>query len=59
MQVAGSIRKATLALHKSKGGLDDAFVRRRLGQESAGYLYHAVAPILRETYGVILYQEQV
>jgi DNA polymerase III alpha subunit len=39
--------------------LKDAFVRRHLGQESAEYLHPALEPILRETYGVILYQEQV
>jgi DNA polymerase III alpha subunit len=42
-----------------KGGLKDAFVRRHLGQEAAAYLHPALEPVLRETYGVILYQEQV
>lgn len=41
------------------GGLKDAFVRRHLGQEPASYLHPALEPILRETHGVILYQEQV
>ncbi|HDP88372.1 MAG TPA: DNA polymerase III subunit alpha [Thioalkalivibrio sp.] len=41
------------------GGLKDAFVRRHLGQEETCYLHPALEPILRETYGVILYQEQV
>ncbi len=51
-----------LALYRPgplKGGLKDAFVRRHLGQERADYLHPALEPILRETYGVILYQEQV
>jgi DNA-directed DNA polymerase III PolC len=51
-----------LALYRPgplKGGLKDAFVRRHLGQENAEYLHPALEPILRETYGVILYQEQV
>jgi DNA-directed DNA polymerase III PolC len=51
-----------LALYRPgplKGGLKDAFVRRHLGQEGAEYLHPALEPILRETYGVILYQEQV
>ncbi len=51
-----------LALYRPgplKGGLKDAFVQRHLGQESAEYLHPALEPILRETYGVILYQEQV
>lgn len=51
-----------LALYRPgplKGGLKDAFVRRHLGQEAASYLHPALEPVLRETYGVILYQEQV
>ena len=51
-----------LALYRPgplKGGLKDAFVRRHLGQEPADYLHPALEPILSETYGVILYQEQV
>jgi DNA polymerase III alpha subunit len=41
------------------GGLKDAFVRRHLGQESVQHLHPALAPLLADTYGVILYQEQV
>ncbi len=51
-----------LALYRPgplKGGLKDAFVRRHLGQEAADFLHPALAPILAETFGVILYQEQV
>jgi DNA polymerase-3 subunit alpha len=51
-----------LALYRPgplKGGLKDAFVRRHLGQEPTTYLHPALEPVLRETYGVILYQEQV
>ena len=51
-----------LALYRPgplKGGLKDTFVRRHLRQESTDYLHPALEPILRETYGVILYQEQV
>ncbi len=51
-----------LALYRPgplKGGLKDAFVKRHLGQEAASYLHPALEPILQETYGVILYQEQV
>ncbi|MBI5876917.1 MAG: DNA polymerase III subunit alpha [Chloroflexi bacterium] len=51
-----------LALYRPgplKGGLKDAFVRRHLRQEPASYLHPALEPILRETYGVVLYQEQV
>jgi len=51
-----------LALYRPgpiKGGLRDAFVRRHNGQEKVSHLHPALAPILDETYGVILYQEQV
>jgi DNA-directed DNA polymerase III PolC len=41
------------------GGLKDAFVRRHLGQEPVTHLHPALAPLLQDTYGVILYQEQV
>ena len=41
------------------GGLKDAFVRRHLGKEPATYLHPALEPLLADTYGVILYQEQV
>ncbi|MEW5872111.1 MAG: DNA polymerase III subunit alpha [Chloroflexota bacterium] len=41
------------------GGLKDAFVRRHRGQEPAAHLHPALAPLLEDTYGVILYQEQV
>ena len=41
------------------GGLKDAFVRRHLGKEPASYLHPALEPLLADTYGVIIYQEQV
>jgi DNA polymerase III subunit alpha len=41
------------------GGLKDAFVRRHLGQEPTQHLHPALEPLLNDTYGVILYQEQV
>jgi len=41
------------------GGLKDAFIRRHLGQEEVAYLHPALAPLLEETHGVFLYQEQV
>ena len=41
------------------GGLKDAFVRRHLGKESTEYLHPALSTLLADTYGVILYQEQV
>ncbi len=41
------------------GGLKDAFVQRHLGYEQIEHIHPALAPILENTYGVILYQEQV
>jgi DNA polymerase III alpha subunit len=41
------------------GGLKEAFIRRHLGKEPVEHLHPALGPLLEETYGVILYQEQV
>ena len=41
------------------GGLKEAFVRRHRGEEPVAHLHPALAPLLDDTYGVILYQEQV
>jgi DNA polymerase-3 subunit alpha len=41
------------------GGLKDAFVNRHLGREPVEHLHPALSTLLEETYGVILYQEQV
>jgi DNA polymerase III subunit alpha len=51
-----------LALYRPgpiKGGYRDAFIRRHKGTETVAYLHPNLAPVLQETYGVILYQEQV
>jgi DNA polymerase III alpha subunit len=51
-----------LALYRPgplSGGLKDAFVRRHRGLEPADYIHPALESLLAETYGVILYQEQV
>jgi DNA-directed DNA polymerase III PolC len=53
---------AALALYRPgplSGGLKDAFVRRFKGQEAVKHIHPALAPLLAETFGVILYQEQV
>jgi DNA polymerase-3 subunit alpha len=53
---------AALALYRPgplSGGLKDAFVRRHLGLEPVMHLHRALTPLLADTYGVILYQEQV
>lgn len=41
------------------GGLKDTFVRRHLGREPVEHLHPALGPLLSDTHGVILYQEQV
>lgn len=37
----------------------DMFIRRKYGKEKISYLHPDLEPILKETYGVIVYQEQV
>ena len=36
-----------------------SYINRKHGQEEPDYLYPTLEPILRETYGIIIYQEQV
>ncbi len=53
---------AALALYRPgplQGGLKDAFVRRFKGEEAVQHIHPALEPLLAETFGVILYQEQV
>jgi DNA-directed DNA polymerase III PolC len=53
---------AALALYRPgplTGGLKAAFLRRHHGQEAVRHLHPALEPLLNDTYGVILYQEQV
>jgi len=40
-------------------GMVETYIRRRNGEEAVEFLHPALEPILKETYGVILYQEQV
>ncbi len=40
-------------------GMADDFIRRKHGLIPIGYLHPNLEPILKDTYGVILYQEQV
>jgi error-prone DNA polymerase len=42
-----------------QGDMVHPYLRRRLGQEAVTYLHPALEPALRETLGVILFQEQV
>ncbi len=37
----------------------DTFIKRKHGQEKIDYLDSSLAPILENTYGVIVYQEQI
>jgi DNA polymerase III alpha subunit len=41
-----------------QGGFLETFMRRHLGLEPVSYYHPSMEPILRDTYGVILYQEQ-
>jgi len=40
-------------------GMADQFIKRKRGKEPVRYLHPALEPILKQTYGVIVYQEQV
>ena len=40
-------------------GMVDDFIARRHGQQKISYLFSELEPVLQETYGVIVYQEQV
>lgn len=42
-----------------QAGLLDTFIRRKQGQEEISFIHPSLEPILKETYGVIIYQEQV
>jgi len=42
-----------------ESGLLDEFIKRKKGQIKITYKYPLLEPILKETYGLILYQEQV
>mgnify|MGYP005850171435 CR=1 FL=1 len=42
-----------------QSGMVDNFIERKFGREKITYIHRDLEPILKETYGVILYQEQV
>lgn len=53
---------ALVALYRPgplQSGMVDDFVKRKHGLEPVTYLHERLEPILKNTYGVILYQEQV
>jgi len=43
----------------SGSGMKEVYIRRRAGLEKVSYVHPALAPVLNDTYGVIIYQEQV
>ena len=51
---------AVVALYRP-GPMDniDSFVNRKHGREPIEYMHEAMEPILKETYGIMVYQEQV
>ena len=52
----------TVALYRPGplgSGMVEDFIERRRGKRKITYLHSSLEPILKETYGVILYQEQV
>ena len=51
---------AILALFRP-GPMDniDSYIRRKEGKEKINYLHEDLKPILSETYGIIIYQEQI
>ena len=53
---------AVLALYRPGplgGGMVDAYVNRKRGRERIDFGHELLEPILKDTYGVIVYQEQV
>ena len=53
---------AILALYRPgplDSGMAEEYIKRKSGKEKTSYLNPALGPILKDTYGVIVYQEQV
>jgi len=53
---------AVLALYRPgpmESGMLDSFIERKHGREAIEYTFDSMEPILNNTYGVIVYQEQV
>ncbi len=53
---------AMLALYRPgpmKSGMVDQFVNRKHGREKIVYMFDELEPILKPTYGVVVYQEQI
>ncbi len=53
---------AVLALYRPgplKSGLVDSYINRKHGKEQVDYIFPELEPVLKDTYGIIVYQEQV
>ncbi len=53
---------ALIALYRPgplQSGMADSYVRRKHGQEPTEYLHPLMEPVLRDTFGTMIYQEQV
>ena len=53
---------AALALYRPgpiKSGMVDKFINRKLGREKIEYEFEELEEVLKETYGLIVYQEQI
>ena len=53
---------AALSLYRPgplDSGMTERYLKRKRGEEKTDYLHPKLKPILKDTYGVILYQEQV
>jgi len=40
-------------------GMKEIYIKRRAGLESIDYVHSSLSPVLQDTYGVVIYQEQV
>ena len=53
---------ASLALYRPgplDSGMAESYIKRKHGKEKTSYLHRLLEPVLKDTYGVIVYQEQV
>ncbi|MCG0275795.1 MAG: DNA polymerase III subunit alpha [Thermosediminibacteraceae bacterium] len=53
---------AVLALYRPgplKSGMAEEFIARRQGRKPVSYIHPALEPVLKDTYGVFIYQEQL
>ncbi len=53
---------ALVALYRPgplNSGMAESFIRRKHGEEEVDYIFPELEPILKETYGLFIYQEQI